>query len=469
MPAAGVELRSEQLAFLAGLQHDRATDPRIGELLSVLEGSDLVSDPTSVPAVNVREMRYDYERDTRMPRALAAELARTTALAHQEWVAARQDADFTRFRPWLDRIVSLKRNEAEAIGYTREPYDALLDEHEPGMTTADIAMLFTSIREDLVPLVADLRDAEGQHSDGILHRDFPVDRQRVLAEGVAASLGFDRGAGRFDTSAHPFCSGIGPGDCRITLRFRAHDLSEGLFGVLHETGHALYDQGLDPAHHGTPMGEPASLGIHESQSRLWENLVGRSAAFWEYLSPRLRDLFHETLPDANALELFRAANRVGASANRVRADQVTYNLHVIIRFEIERGLIAGDLAAGDVPAAWNEGYRRYLGITPDDDAAGCLQDMHWASGLIGYFPTYTLGDVFAAQLFAAASSELGDLEGLMRRGDFRPLLDWLRRTVHRQGRRYRGAELVQRATGRPPDPRLLTSALRQKFGELYGL
>jgi carboxypeptidase Taq len=469
MPAGGADHRSEQLALLAGMLHDRATDPRLGELLAELEGSELVRDPDSPEAVNVRELRRDFDRETRLPRSLVAELARTTSLAHQEWILARQNDEFARFRPWLEKIVSLKRAEADAVGYAAHPYDALIDLYEPGATTASAAALFDVLRDALVPLVAAIGSAPRRPKIGILHREYPVDRQRMLGESAAAAVGFDFTRGRIDLSPHPFCTGIGPGDTRLTSRFRADDFSEGLFAVLHESGHGLYEQGLDPAHHGTPMGESASLGVHESQSRLWENVVGRSRPFWEYWFPRARELFHDALQDATMDDLHFAVNEVHPSLNRVRADEVTYNLHIIVRFEIERALIAGDLAAADVPDAWNAGYRRYLGIAPENDAEGCLQDSHWSAGLIGYFPTYSIGDVIGSQLFAKASEELGDLPAAFRAGDFAPLLQWLRRNVHRQGRRWHAAGLVTQVTGSPPDPGALITRLRGKYTELYAL
>jgi carboxypeptidase Taq len=469
MPRGGVAHRGDQMAFLAGLQHERATDPRLGELLAALEGSALVSDPESPAAANVREVRRTYDRLTRLPRRLVEETARVTSLAQQAWADARADADFERFRPWLEQVLALKCREAECLGYPETPYDALLDEYEPGATRAGLAGLFAALRAELVPLLNALTHAPRRAGAAVLHREYPIDRQRVFAEAAAAAVGFDFRLGRLDTTTHPFFSSIGPGDCRITTRFYRHDFSEGFFGTLHEVGHALYEQGLDPAYHGTPMGEAASVGIHESQSRLWENVVGRSRAFWEYFFPRARQVFHETLHDVGLDDFHRAVNHVEPTPVRVRADEVTYNLHVLVRFELEQALVTGDLSAADVPAAWNEAYRHHLGIVPRDDREGCLQDGHWGAGMIGYFPTYTLGNVFAAQLFARAAAEVGDLDAQFARGEFGGLLGWLRDRVHRHGRRYPAARLIERATGAPPDPRALVEALRQKYGALYGV
>jgi carboxypeptidase Taq len=493
MPAGGAAHRGNQMALLAGLQHERATDPIIGELLTIAEGSALVAEPDSAEAANIRELRRTYERRVRLPRALVEELARTTSMAQSEWVAARAGSDFARFRPWLEKIVQLKREESaclagptttdRASGSTGSAYDPLLDEYEPGAKSASLAVLFDALRRELTPLVAAIGEAAARRAgpgsgvvsnsaagtEAILKRSYPRERQRIFGEAVAAAMGFDFRRGRLDVTAHPFCTGIGPGDCRITTRFDEHELSDAFFGILHEVGHGLYEQGLDEAHHGTPMGEAVSLGVHESQSRLWENLVGRGRAFWAYWLPMARRIFHETLADVSLDQFHAAVNHVAPSLIRVRADEATYNLHIIVRFDLERALLAGDLAVGDLPAAWNEKYREYLGVTPANDAEGCLQDIHWSAGLVGYFPTYTLGNVYAAQFFAAARGELGDLDDAFARGDFAGLLGWLRDKIHCQGQRHRAADLVERVTGSRPDHRPLIDGLRRKYAELYGI
>ena len=283
------------------------------------------------------------------------------------------------------------------------------------------------------------------------------------------ALGFDAGRGRFDLGVHPCCTGIGPGDCRLVLRFDAYDFAGGLLTILHEVGHGLYEQGLDPEHYGTPVGETVSVGMDESQARLWENRVGRSRGFWQHFYPQALALFPDALDGLPLDRFLRMVNRVQPSLIRVNADELTYNLHILVRVELERALISGDLNAGDIPAAWNEGYRRYLGIEPDNDREGCLQDGHWADGLIGYFPTYTLGDVFAAQLFATAETELGSLEAQFARGEFDPLVGWLGRTIYKEGARYPSARLIERITGAPPNHRPLVDALKTKYSRLYRL
>jgi carboxypeptidase Taq len=468
MPRGGAEHRGNQAAYLAGLEHHLAADPRLGELLAIVEGSELTRDLLSAEAVNIRELRRLHDRAVRLPRALVEEIARVTSLAHQEWIGARQDDDFARFRPWLDQVLSLKRAEAAALA-DGDPYDALLDEYEPGARSAELAVLFDALQRELQRLLEAITASGRQPDAAILHREYPLDRQRVFGETVAAALGFDFQRGRLDTSAHPFCIQIGPGDCRITTRWSRHNFADGFFSILHEVGHALYEQGLAPAHFGTPMGEAPSLGIHESQARLWENLVGRSRPFWRHFYPLAQRVFHEALQDVTLDEFHAAVNRVEPTLNRVQADEVTYNLHILIRFDLERALLAGDLKSDDLPAAWNAAYRRHLGLTPPNDAEGCLQDGHWSSGLIGYFPTYTLGNLAAAQFLARAAEEIGGLDEQWARGDFGGLLAWLREHVHQHGQRFPAARLVEHATGAVPAPRPLLQSLRRKYGELYRL
>ncbi len=469
MPSGGVELRADQLGLLAGLEHDRATQPRIGELLALLEGSDLVNDPESPAAVNVRELRRQFERKTKLPKALVEELARVTSSAQHAWVEARRAQDFARFQPWLDRIVTLKRQEAACLAPGQDPYDPLLDEYEPGASAQDLAERFEDLRRELVPLVDAIRGATRQPDPTILARSFPVDRQRLLGELMASALGFDFQKGRLDTSAHPFCTGIGPGDCRLTTRYNEQDLSESLFGILHEVGHGLYEQGLEPEHFGTPMGEAVSLGIHESQSRLWENAVGRGRAFWKYWYPQTQRIFREALGEVSPDAFHFAINQVEPSLIRVQADEVTYNLHILVRFDLERALLSGDLKTSDLPGAWNDSYRRDLGLAPANDSEGCLQDIHWSAGLFGYFPTYTLGNLYAAQLFAKANETLVNLEETLTQGDSKRLLAWLREKIHRQGSRFLPNDLIEAATGALPHSGPLVQSLRQKYGELYDI
>jgi carboxypeptidase Taq len=469
MPHGGSAHRGEQLALLARLRHEMFTDPAVGELLGRVEASPFVADPESDPAVNVREVRRAYDRAVKVPKELVEELARVTTRSQQVWQEARQADDFAPFRPWLEKVVRLKREEAQAVGYRGVPYDALLDEYEPGATTAEITETFRQLRDELVPLVAAITASGRQPRREILQGDYPVPRQEAFGKAAAAAAGFDFEAGRIDVTAHPFCSGIGPGDCRICTRYDPRSFVGSFFGTLHEAGHGLYEQGLPAQHYGTPRGSAASLGIHESQSRLWENQVGRGRPFWDHFFSRARETFPEALGGVSPDELYFAVNDVRPSFIRVEADEATYNLHILLRFELEQALISGDLRPADVPGAWNEKVRHYLGLTPPTDALGCLQDIHWSAGLIGYFPTYTLGNLYAAQFMGRARQDLPGLDDDFRRGDFGRLRAWLRDKIHGQGQRFRAGELCRRVTGKPLSHRPLLTYLREKFAPLYGI
>ncbi|HID77494.1 MAG TPA: carboxypeptidase M32 [Planctomycetaceae bacterium] len=469
MPAAGAEHRAEQMTLLSGLIHGRWTAEEFGRWLGQLRESPLAADPHSDTGATIRRLDRQYQRRVRVPKSLVEELTRTAVLGQQAWQEARGASDFARFLPWLEKMVRLKRQEAEAVGYEDCPYDALLDEYEPDERTANVARALGELRDALVPLVARIAQSPRQPDRSILRRRYPVQDQLAVGREAASRIGFDFHRGRLDTTAHPFCSTIGPNDCRITTRFDEHEFGQSFFSILHEAGHGIYEQGLRTDEFGLPLGTYTSLGIHESQSRLWENLVGRSRPFWQYFYPRVQSRFPAALGEVSLEEFHFAVNDVRPSLIRVEADEATYNLHILVRFELEQALLSGDLAPRELPGAWAEKYRTYLGVEPSNDAEGVLQDIHWASGAVGYFPTYTLGNLYAAQLFRQAEADLGGLAGPIRRGQFETLRAWLREKVYQHGQRYSAAELVQRATGRPLDHRPLIDHLRSKFEPLYGV
>jgi carboxypeptidase Taq len=467
LPEKGAEHRAAQSSLLARMVHERFTSPRVGEWLQEVEGSDLARDPQSDAAVNAREVRRGYERARKLPSALVEEEVRVAVLAQQAWGEARAKSDYASFEPWLSKTLDLKRQEAKCVGYGRDMYDALLDEFEPGETAANLRRTFEGLRGPLVELIGKVASSGRKAPLEILERDYPPQGQEKLAREAAATVGFDFKAGRLDVSLHPFCTGLGPGDTRMTTRYDPHYFGDAFFGVLHESGHGLYDQGLPAEHFGTPLGEAVSLGIHESQSRMWENFVGRGRAFWRYFWPRVRAEFPAALKDVSDEQWYFAINDIRPSLIRTEADEATYNLHIMLRFELEQALLNDELKTRDLPAAWNEKMKQYLGVTPPDDARGCLQDIHWSGGAIGYFPTYTLGNLYAAQFFEQADKDLGGLDAQFARGEFAPLLAWLRKNIHRHGKRYRAGELVKRVTGRDLSPEPLLAHLRRK-AELYG-
>ena len=469
MPKGGVAHRAEQLALLAGMIHDLDTAPEIDGLLADVEGSDLVKDPGSAAAVNAREIRRRYDRSARLPKRLVEALARAVPPARQAWAEARKALSFETFRPFLEQIVELKRQEAAALADGEVAYDALLEEYEPGATAESLRRVLGGLRDALVPLVRAIADSGRRPDASILERDFPVARQEALGKAAASAIGFDFGRGRLDVTAHPFCTGIGPGDTRLTTRYNQNHFSEAFFGTMHEAGHGIYDQGCDERQFGTPMGSGVSLGIHESQSRMWENFVGRSRGFWRYFFPRTQRAFPEALGDVSQEAFFFSINFVRPSFIRVEADEATYNLHILLRFELEQALIAGDFPASELPGIWNERFERDFGMRPPNDALGCLQDIHWSIGGIGYFPTYALGNLYAGQFFEQAQADLGDLERQFEKGAFGALKDWLTEKIYRQGMRYQAGDLVKEVTGKPLSHRPLIDYLKSKYSRLYGI
>jgi carboxypeptidase Taq len=469
LPPAGGTYRAEQVSYLAGLIHQRQTDPEVGQWLSELAGSALAKDPHGDTGAVIHNLQRDYDRATKLPQSLVEELAKTAVLGQQVWAEARAANDFAAFEPLLKKTVELKRQEADALGYADVRYDALLDDYEPGVRTSEVRQVLAALRDELVPLVAEIAASPRRPKADILKRRFPIELQKSFGRKAAEAIGFDFQAGRLDVTNHPFCAGLGPNDTRLTTRYDEHDFSGGLFSILHEAGHGIYDQGLRKESYGLPTGEAVSLGVHESQSRMWENLVGRSRGFWEHLYPLAQTAFHESLADVPLDDFYFAINDVRPSLIRTESDEVTYNLHVLVRFELEQSLLDDDLRVADLPGAWNEKYRSYLGIEPPNDANGVLQDVHWSAGLFGYFPTYALGNLYASQLFAQARAELGDLEATFRNGQFPSLRQWLQTKVYSQGRKFPAADLVRRITGEAISPIALMGHLRAKFTPLYAL
>jgi carboxypeptidase Taq len=467
LPPAGGEYRAEQMTYLAGMLHQRHTDPRVGQWLEEIAASDLASDPASDAAVTIRQLRRDYEKKIKLPQSLVEELTRATVRGQQIWDESRKTNSFASFRPVLEQIIELKRQEADALGYAECRYDALLDEYEPGETTANVTRILGGLREELIPLVGAIRDCERRPDVELLRRHYPIERQQAFGREAASRIGFDFSRGRIDVTAHPFCSEMGPHDCRITTRYDERFFPSAFFSILHEAGHGIYQLGLRPEHYGLPLGKYISMGIHESQSRLWENLVGRSRPFWEYFYPAAQQAFPQALAEVSLDAFHFAINDVRPSLIRVEADEVTYNLHIIIRFELEQALISGELSVADLPAAWNAKYQQYLGLEPPNDSDGVLQDIHWSAGLFGYFPTYSLGNLYAAQFFAKADAELGGLADQFARGEFGPLRDWLETRIHHQGQRYTAAQLVEQVTGQPLGHSELINYLLTKMEPLY--
>jgi carboxypeptidase Taq len=456
MPPRGAPARGAAHGTLQRLAHDRLVAPELGALLDVAGPED---------ALLVRSVRREHDRATRVPGSLTEAMARTGSAGYEVWLQAREANDFAVFAPALRRNIELAREYAACFPESAHPYDALLDRYEPGATAADVSALFTKLREGLVPLLSKiaLRPAPPGLTGG-----FPVAAQRELGLEIITAMGFDPAAWRIDDAVHPFAASPSANDVRITSRFEDRTLT-GLFALMHETGHGLYEHGIDPALARTTLDGGVSLGVHESQSRLWENLVGRSPAFWRHWLPRLRERFPLTLRDVELDQFIRAINVVRPTLIRVEADEVTYSLHVILRFELELALIDGTLDPGDLPAAWAAKMQQFLGIAVPDDLHGVLQDIHWSEGIIGYFPTYAIGNVLAAQLWQAVRAELPGLDDDIAAGEYGGLRSWLRKKIHRHGRTLTPPELIEQAVGGPLDPAPMLEHLSAKYGALYEL
>ena len=470
LPRAAAGHRADQAAALAAIVHRLRTDATQGERLHGLAAGPLATGGSPEQQATIRLLRRDFEKQARLPPRLVEELARTGVGAQQAWVAARAGSSWKMLEPWLDRMFALKREQADCQRPDLDRYDSLMDDYEPGARWRDVVGRFEPLRAAIVPLVQACRESSTQPDNRILtSATYPIDAQRPFVRDVAVRIGFDFDRGRLDTTAHPFCTTLGPDDCRITTRWNERSLPTALYGVLHEAGHGLYEQGLRRDWYGLPPGETASLGIHESQSRLWENMVGRSTSFWEWCLPLARAAFPAALGDADVATVHEALMVVRPSFIRVEADEVTYNLHVMMRFDLERAVVQGDLAVADLPAAWNDRFEKDFGMRPPDDAHGVLQDIHWSAGLVGYFPTYTLGNIYAAQLMAAARRRFSGLDDDFAAGRFQALLAWLREEVHAAGRMLESDPLVERATGSPVQADWLVQSLWERYGAAYGL
>ncbi len=460
MPPKALAFRAEQLAHFSGQAHRLFTAKKVGDWLSACEQAGLA--PETPEAANVREWRRRYDRATKLPTRLVEKFERTRTHAREAWKEARQRSQYKIFRPHLKKLLDLTRQKADCWGFQETPYDALLDEYEPGARASQLRPLFTELRSQIGAILGPALERSAATPAELLSGNYPIAAQQAFNRRVAEAIGFDFEAGRIDTTTHPFCTTLGPGDCRLTTRYSEREFTQSLYGILHEAGHGLYEQGLPEQHVGTPLGMAASLGIHESQSRLWENHVGRHPSFWAYWHPIACEYFPE-LKKLTPAQITAAVNRVQPSFIRVEADQVTYDLHILLRFDLEVKLVEGQLAVADVPAYWNEEFGKLFGLKVTKDSDGCLQDIHWSIGSLGYFPTYTLGNLNAAQLMHRARLENPSLDDELARGQTATLLKWLREKIHQHGLRYLPQELMQKATGEPTRSQYHIDHLRARF------
>lgn len=476
MPPGAGQARAEQLATLQGLAHEMFTaseteallarwlDPATGAIRDSAQG---VWDERS-PAL-LREVWRDFSRAKKLPTDFVKRLGKECSIAQQVWAEARKTSDFGSFLPHLRTLVALKKEETHYLGFAGTPYNALLDAYEPGMTVDTLTPLFNELKERLVPLLNRTQVAPSKPDEGILYRRYDGDRQVAFSRRVLEAMGYDFSRGRLDLSTHPFTTAFHPTDVRLTTRVYEKELPACLFSCIHEGGHGLYEQGLNPDWYGTPLGEAVSMGIHESQSRFWENCIGRSRAFWRQYYPLLQETFPDQLKDVELDRFYRAINTVKPSLVRVEADELTYNLHIMLRFELELDLMEDRLRVEELPESWNAKMKAYLGIIPRDDGEGVLQDVHWSLGAFGYFPTYTLGNLYAAQLYERAWKELSDLDGKIAAGNLSTIRTWLREEIHQWGRLYTPHDLIMHATGKPLSPTPFLEYLTAKVQDVYNL
>ena len=466
MPKKGADARAASIALLSGLVHNKFLnidhDGLLSGLKKKLDSKKLKGGETAI----VRETWRSFDKARKFSESFVKEMAQLTSKAQNVWAEAREKNDFALFAPYLEQIVEKKREEAKLAGYERSAYDALLDDYEPYMTSDELLRIFTDLKKFLIPFIAKIRKASPPRRTK--PGSFPIEKQIQLNKEIAEAMGYDFDAGRIDVSAHPFTTGFHPHDVRFTTRYNPENIFESIFPTLHEGGHALYDQGLPAVHFGTPLSDATSLGIHESQSRLWENLVGKSLPFWKHWYPKLKKefkgVFTQTLP-----EFYRSINIVKPTLIRVEADEVTYNMHIIIRFELEKALIEGTIEVRDLPKLWNERYKEYLGITPKTDREGVLQDVHWSTGYFGYFPTYTLGNLYSAQFWNTAQQEIPRLEEKIGKGDLKTLREWLRKNIHQHGKYYSADDLALKVTGEKLNPDHFSKYLQEKYERIYNL
>lgn len=468
MPPGSAEGRGNQLATLGQIAHVKFTSDEVGNLLDELEPLAAQLDSDSNDARLIKVTRREYDKNTKVPTEWVAEFARVTTVGQQVWQEARVANDFAKFQPYLEKIIDLRRQYAAIFAPYDHVYDPLLDDFEPGMKTAEVKEIFGRLRPQQVELIKAISERP-QVDDSFLRQSFDVQKQWDFGVEVITKIGYDWQRGRQDRSAHPFTTNFGIDDVRITTKFLPDFVSSAIFSTVHETGHALYEQGVDHALARTPLAGGASLGLHESQSRLWENLVGRSYPFWQHFYPRLQEFFPAQLDNVSLDTFYKGINKVKPSLIRIEADEATYNLHIMLRLELEIALIEGSLQVKDLPQAWNARMQEYLGVTPPNNKDGVLQDIHWSGGMVGYFSTYALGNLISAQLWERIHQDIPDLEDQIRRGEFSSLLGWLRSKIHRHGAKYEPQELMQRVTGSKIDPAPYMRYLTDKFSKVYGL
>ncbi len=465
MPSKGTNFRAQQLSTLAGIAHELATKEELGTLLNKLSKDTSL---TEKEKRNIAQSLKNYNQNKKYTTAFVEELSKTISETFQAWQKAKANNNFKIYAPHLKKLVQLKRKECELLGYTEHPYDALIDQYEPETKTKQLEILFADVKNQLVEFVKQIAE-KPQNKDNFMFLNYNKDKQWNFGIDILKQMGYDFEAGRQDISSHPFTTNFSSEDVRVTTRINENDINEMIWSCIHEGGHALYEQGLPASEYGLPSGEYISLGIHESQSRLWENNVGRSLAFWNFNFNKLKEYFPENLNNISSKDFYRAMNIVKPSLIRTSADELTYHFHVLIRFEIEKALIEGKIEVDDLPSYWNTKYKEYLNIDVPSDSQGVLQDVHWSHGSFGYFPTYSLGSFYAAQFFSQAKKEIKNLEQEIEKGNLNPLLNWLRENIHKHGKYYNATQLCEKITGEKLNFKYFMDYAKQKYSDLYNI
>jgi len=469
MPSKGASARARSVSYLSAVVHDKFIKINDNGLLADLKMQLDIGALSKADAVAVRETWRSFERERKLPEVFVKELAETTSKSQTGWTLARSKSDFKLFLPWLEKIIKLKKQEAELVGYKDSPYDALLDYHEPSMTAKKTADVLNDLKSFLVPFAAKIKNSKIKIEPEILKGKFPIERQIAFNKKIAQKIGFDFEAGRMDQSAHPFSISFHPSDSRITTRYDEKNIMDSVGSTIHETGHALYEQGLPAKHFGSPLAEPVSYGIHESQSRLWENMIGKSLGFWKYFYPALKKEFPAPFKNIPLQKFYESINCVRPSLIRTNADETTYNLHIILRFEMEKDLMENKISAKDLPEIWNQKMKEYLGVKPPNDKMGVLQDVHWSMGGIGYFPTYSLGNLYSAQFYGKMTKDIADVDDKISCGNFDAVINWLRKNIHSAGKTYTASELVKKVTGEELNSKYFSTYLEEKYKKIYQL
>ncbi len=469
MPSQGSKVRGETMAYLAGQLHHKLVSKEFAQQLKLVR--QLADDKklNDKQMAIFKEVDRVYQRQRKLPQEFVEELAKSTAVAHHKWAEARQQSNYKLFLPYLKHIVELKQQEANYVGFKESPYDALLDTYEPGLTSAQLDEIFAPLKEFLIPFIKKIKRAKNKFNSRMIIGKFPLDKQQQFLKELNDQIGFSYETGRLDSSTHPFTTSFHPEDVRITTRYDERDIQYAIFSDIHEAGHAFYEAGLPPEHFGTPLAESISLGIHESQSRMWENQIGRSKQFWQHFYPLLRKYFPKPFKLIKLNDFYRVINNVQTSLIRTESDEVTYNLHIIIRYELEKDLIEGKIKVEDLSKLWNSKIKQYLGITVPKDAKGVLQDVHWSGGSIGYFPTYSLGNLYSAQFFAAVQKTIPNLYDQIADGNFKSIHQWLHKNIHQHGKFYTADQLVKKVTGESLNSKYFVEYIKNKYSELYQL